>query len=247
MLTADQYLAFVPALIEFQNAQAVKLFGWMPPLSANQLLSLSRSSTYRAARAGWVRASGVLTDKDADELAFIAKHMDVWSRIGHLPRLRPLRTPKSIAKAIREALRGKPAKVAAAKGELDEAQAAAAAALKVLKTSPKRVVAAAWEALKDEPGFMHQVATQLLNEIWHAANDSLSERNQDGWALPKAAFLKANMTTEALYKLPAGATLDDLKRTSRFAAENSLAARQIAAERGRAAAARARREAKKAR
>jgi hypothetical protein len=244
-LTAEQYLAFVPTIIAFQEAQALKIFGYSAPLSANQLLALSRSSTYRAARKAFIAQCAVITDKDADELTFIGKHMDVWSRIGHLPRLRPLRTPKSIASAIRDELRGKKAVVTSQKGELDQAQATACAALKVLKTSPKRVVEATWEALKDEPGFMHEVATRLLSEIWHMTDDSLSERNQDSWAMPKGAFLKV-MTTAELFKLPAGATLDDMRRSSRNAAENALAAKQIARERGNAAAAKARREAKRA-
>jgi hypothetical protein len=145
----------------------------------------------------------VITDKDCDELAFIAKHMDVWSAIGHLPRLRPLRTPKSIAKAIREHLKGPSIAVKTERTEIDVAQAELVEAMKRFRQAggtPARLIVATQAAVGADVGFMHAFAVRLVEEVRLQVNELI--RNQKPWGELGGAFLKP-MKTWKLLKQPA--------------------------------------------
>jgi len=181
------------------------------------------------------------------ELTFIARRLHVWHAIKDLPRLRPVTTPKGVAKAIRLALRPVPAKVEVAGVEFDSDQQAeleAVAALKKVATTPKRLAAVAYEALKADPAMMHALAISLLNETWHAVNAVIAEGNQKPWGQPTGAFLK-EMDAADLFKLPEGATYEIDRYEARARLENALADKQRAQAEAKRLAAKRRRELKK--
>lgn len=239
---------------EFQDAQAVKLFGFSPPLTDEQLASLSKSDRYRDARRAVLATPSFagITGKAFSELVYAGRKLHVWEAIkkdiesGAKKLLRPIKTPKSLASAIRDVLDGTAdkTKVVLAPGELDEAQQVIAANVKKLN-KPSQAVFAIIEGAKKDPAFLHDIAVSLIEEVRHLVNDELVERNVDLWAKPKGAFLNSKTVGE-LFRLPKGATLDSVRKSSRMAAENAMADRQRADEKRRAAKAKARREAKKA-
>ena len=190
----------------FQDSQAMKLFSWFPPLSEQQIRSLSRSSDYHAARRALLRqpAWKGVDEKSFSELVYCGRRLHVWEAMREEPRLRPVQSAKALAKVIRERLSGadRPVAVKLDAAELDKVEAEALAAIKRLNTSPERVARLVRAAMKDEPAAWHAFALTTLFDVWNEINDQLAKRNQKLWAEPKHAFLN-RMKAWKLLKLPA--------------------------------------------
>ena len=191
--------------VQFQDATAQKLFGWFAPLSVDQVRALSRSSDYHAARRALLRTKEFagISEKGFSELVYCGRRLHVWEAMQEEPRLRPVVSAKALAKVIRERLAGPKIVVKLDKGEMDQAEAEAIAALKKINTSSDRVQRVLREALKDEPATWHVVMLRSLNECLVEVNGLIEKRNLKGWAeLPKGGFMKV-MKAWQLLKLPA--------------------------------------------
>src|SRR5262245_44033014 len=160
-MTTETILAAAATARTFQEAQAIKLFSWMGPLSHDQVIALSRSADYRAARDRFCLTAGI-EGKAFSELVFIAQHVAVWAKIADRPRLRPIATANGMAKASREEHQGKATKTKAAdKTEIDAAQAELVAAIKKFRQaggSADRAVEAVMAGVESDLGFAHTLA-----------------------------------------------------------------------------------------